>query len=332
MRLRLLFFIVVLVPAALAVEGRAQAQAASCPTITVESKIENSPMGMISDFACPGAPITFTANVSGVEPKQEYTFRWTVSVGKIVKGQGTSSITVSTDTEDAVGALVAATVELVGLSGFKSDCKESAQASVGVAICCLPPCPTISIQCPTDLPQMGSPMTVSVNVSGGDRNAEARYKWEVSAGTIIAGQGTPMITVDTSGLGGNNAVTATVEVDGFPPECDRKQSCTVIFESYMPPPRKFDSYGDISSANEDERLAQFAEALRGEPGALGYIFYYGPRGVYERLSRALEFLKSQPGLDPGRIIAVKRSLSEKFEVELWIRPTGAPEPQPEPRH
>jgi hypothetical protein len=331
MRLLLSLLIVVIAQAALAVEGRAQAQAASCPAIRVESKVENSPFGMISSGACPGSSITFTAAVSGVEPKQEYTFHWTVSVGKIVKGQGTSSITVSTDTEDAVGALVTATVELVGLSGLKPDCKESAQASVAVAICCLPPCPTISIECPAGVPQMGSPMTVSVNVSGGDPNAEARYKWEVSAGTITAGQGTPTITVDTTNLAGSSAVTATVEVGGFPPECDKTQSCTVVFES-MPSPRKFDAYGDVGRADEDERLAQFAEALRQEPGSQGYIFYYGPRGVDQRLSRALEFLKSQPGIDPSRITAVKRSRSEKFEVELWIRPTGAPVPEPEPRH
>jgi hypothetical protein len=330
MRRILSFLIIVLAQMALCAESRAQEQASSCPSITVTSKVYNPMSGIILNGACPGSPISFTAAVTGVDPKQNYTFHWTVSAGEIVEGQGTSSIRVSTD--KAIGARVTATVELVGLSGLKPECSKTAEGSVGVAICCLPPCPTISIQCPTDLPQTGAPMTVSVNVSGGDPNAEVRYKWAVSAGTITAGQGTHMITVDTTSLGGNNVVTATVEIDGFPPECDRTESCTVGWEIYLPPSRKFDAYGDLGRADEDERMAQFAEALRQEPGAQGYIFYYGPRGVYQRLGRALEFLKSQPGIDPSRITAVKVSGSEKFEVELWIRPTGAPVPQPEPHH
>jgi hypothetical protein len=328
MRRILAFLVIVLAQTALCVESRAQEQASSCPSITVTSKVYNPMSGIMLNGACPGSPISFTAAVTGVDPQQKYTLHWTVSAGEIVEGQGTSSIRVSTD--KAIGARVTATVELVGLSGLKPECSKTAEESVGVAICCLPPCPTISIQCPTDVPQMGAPMTVSVNVSGGDPNAEVRYKWAVSAGTITAGQGTPTITVDTAGLGGN-AVTATVELYGLAPECDRTESCTFMFEDNVPPSRKFDAYGDVGRANEDERLAQFAEVLRQEPGAQGYVFYFGPRGVDERLSRAQKFLVSKSGIDPSRITAVNAGRREKFSVQLWVRPTGAMEPEPDPR-
>ncbi len=72
----------------------------TCPVISV---------GCPSDVAA-GAPITFTASVSG---KFDVTYNWTVSAGTITSGQGTSSITV--DTTDLGGQALTGTVEVGGL-------------------------------------------------------------------------------------------------------------------------------------------------------------------------------------------------------------------------
>ena len=39
-----------------------------------------------------------------------------------------------------------------------------------------------------------------------------KYRWQVSAGKIVGGQGTLRITVDTTGVGGG-AITATIEMN-----------------------------------------------------------------------------------------------------------------------
>lgn len=62
-----------------------------------------------------GERVTFTANLSGVDPALRPAFKWQVSGGVIVRGRGTGSITV--DTRGLAGKTVRATVE-VSSPGF----------------------------------------------------------------------------------------------------------------------------------------------------------------------------------------------------------------------
>ncbi len=71
-----------------------------------------------------GSPITFTAAVDG---DANVTYNWSVSAGTISSGQGTSSITVSTD--GLGGQTVTATVELGGLD---PSCSRTASCSTSV--------------------------------------------------------------------------------------------------------------------------------------------------------------------------------------------------------
>jgi hypothetical protein len=73
-----------------------------CPNIT----------SSCPDAVEPGTPITFSANVGAGTPPAS-TYNWTVSAGTITSGQGTTSITVST--ENLGGQSVTATVEVGGL-------------------------------------------------------------------------------------------------------------------------------------------------------------------------------------------------------------------------
>jgi len=72
--------------------------------------------------------------------------------------------------------------------------------------CCAP----LSVNCPTKAPLDGERVTFSADTVG---PARARYKWKVSAGKIVSGQGTLRITVDTTGVGGRT-ITATIEMNG----------------------------------------------------------------------------------------------------------------------
>ena len=103
-------------------------------------------------------------------------------------------------------------------------------ASVGVTVLecsiCDCPCPTLSVSRVEEIEE-GQPLVLSLNVSGGEPDLELTYNWTVSSGTIIKGQGTPEVEVNTAGLAGRQ-VTATVEVKGLPPECDRTESCQTL--------------------------------------------------------------------------------------------------------
>ncbi len=99
-------------------------QAQQCPTVTVSCP----------DTVNDGAPLTFTANVSGGDPNVTPTFNWTVSAGTISSGQGTSSITV--DTQGTGGQTVTATVDI---GGFPRECSTSSSCTTAVAKPAAPP-------------------------------------------------------------------------------------------------------------------------------------------------------------------------------------------------
>jgi hypothetical protein len=88
-----------------------------CPTISASSP---------SDVAL-GAPITFTASVSGGDSGVSATYNWSVSAGTITSGQGTSTITV--DSANLGGQSVTATVSV---GGFDPSCSATASSTTSV--------------------------------------------------------------------------------------------------------------------------------------------------------------------------------------------------------
>lgn len=119
-------------------------------------------------------------------------------------------------------------------------------------------CPTVSVECPPSF-DYDKPLRFTVTVHGPAR-AAIRYDWEISAGKIVAGQGTPTITVDMSGMGGQG-VTASVTIQGLPNECGKQASCSIINE---PPPSSavlFDRYypkSDLQGAVKKSRARRRA--------------------------------------------------------------------------
>jgi hypothetical protein len=70
-------------------------------------------------------------------------------------------------------------------------------------------CPSLAVNCPSQSPVDGEPVTLSAQTGDLGR---VKYKWQVTAGKIVAGQGTLRITVDTTGAGGRT-ITATIEMN-----------------------------------------------------------------------------------------------------------------------
>lgn len=110
-------------------------------------------------------------------------------------------------------------------------------------------CPRVVVSCPN---WNSDPRLVfSANVSGVDQSSKLTYKWTVSNGKLISGQGTPSIIVDTNNEGGIS-FTATVEVNGFPAECSNQASCAINV-CHLPVSRKFDEYRPDDELNSTPR-------------------------------------------------------------------------------
>src|SRR5712691_7739909 len=100
-------------------------------------------------------------------------------------------------------------------------------------------CPTIRVDCPDPA---GPIVRFTIAVSAGvPADAKFTFNWTLSGGKITSGQGTPSITVDASGFGGQS-LTATVEVGGIDRACPNKASCEMKVCDLVQA-RKFDEYG-----------------------------------------------------------------------------------------
>lgn len=88
-----------------------------CPNVTVSCP----------DAASENAPATFTATISGGSAGITPTYNWTVSAGRIISGQGTTSITV--DTAGLAGQSIRANLDV---GGYGMRCPASCATSIPI--------------------------------------------------------------------------------------------------------------------------------------------------------------------------------------------------------
>ena len=276
------------------------------------------PEGTTSDSCTPSATRSVDLTAVAMDPDNDtLLYTWSVTGGKL-SGEGRS---VSWDLSGAQPGTYTATVEVN--DGNAHTASGSTTVTIGTCGCKPPPCPVISVSCPSDVDQ-GSPINFSAS-GAGDMNVT--YNWSVSAGTISSGQGTSSITVDTTGLGGQT-VTATVELGGLDPSCSRTASCTAGIKAPVPPAVKFDEYGNIKFNDEKARLDNYAIQLQNQPGSQGYIIAYGSceGEAQARADRAKDYMVNTRGIDAGRLVTVDGGCRAELKVELWVVPTGATAP------
>jgi hypothetical protein len=114
-------------------------------------------------------------------------------------------------------------------------------------------CPAITAECISTPDCCGPDFEFVVHISNIRSTDKPIYKWIVSAGTIICGQGTPSIKVSGREIAGQS-VTATVEIDGLEPNCSKTTSVSQNICEYTRPRSLFDKYGKLSFACSVEKL------------------------------------------------------------------------------
>jgi hypothetical protein len=188
-----------------------------------------------------------------------------------------------------------------------------------------PACGIVGIDGPDTVDQ-GETLRFKVRTTG--LNTKPEFKWTVSAGTIMGGQGTDQISVDTAGIGGQD-VTTTVELSGAMPGCNASASTT----TRIAPPafsccHRFDEYGDLRFEDEKARLENFAIQISQLPLSSGSLLMYAGQETFkneaaERLARAKSYLVKVRNIDPGRIITVDCGFTTDLTITLHIVPAGS---------
>jgi hypothetical protein len=297
----------------------------SAVTPSPSSIVRPCPPGTSSPSCTPsGDSVTLVADARD-DNNDQLLYTWSVTGGRL-SGEGRQ---VTWDLTGVQNGTYTATVEV-----SDGTLKANGSATVTVADCtgCVrppPPCPTVSVSCPSEVDPNQS-ITFTASVSGGEPGATFTYNWSVSAGTISSGQGTSTITVDTTGVAGGQTVTASVSIGGADPSCTgTTASCSTSIKVAAPPARKFDEYGNIRFNDEKARLDNYAIQLQNEPGSQGTIIVYGSCAgeAQQRGDRAKDYLVNTRGIEAGRITVVDGGCRADLTVQLWIVPSGAEAPQ-----
>ena len=281
----------------------------------------------VSACANGGAPqVRLTANA--VSPGgYPIKYKWTTEAG-VISGEGP---VVSWNLAGLKPGYHKASLDIQSV-GAEGSCQAFSSITVLVSPCPVvqPACPAIEISCPTNV-ALDQPITFTSRYTGGvPANVTPAYNWSVSAGTIIEGQGTSSIKVDTTGLGGQT-VRATLSMGGYTLECSAECGVTIPLPKINS--RKFDEFPDIARNDEKARLDNFAIELQNDPTATAYVIVYpgksSKRGdIQYHSSRIVEYLVHSRGLDERRIVTLVGPARTQLHVELWVTPQGAAPPTP----
>lgn len=319
-------------PIALAAMFLAQQTLAQKPTV-VSSVNAPLTLSLTSNAAAvtacteAGAP-KVQLNARAVSPNgNPIKYRWSTTAGTIA-GDGP---VVTWDLSGLKPGYHKASLDILS-SGNEGECHAFSSVTVLVNACpVIPPvCPNVEIVCPTNV-RLDQPLTFTSRASGGTPSITPVYNWTVSAGTIVEGQGTNTIKVDTSGLAGQT-VRASLSLPGY-----GSLICTADCGVSIPIPRivsrKFDEFPDIQRNDEKARLDNLAIELQNDPTATAYVIVHpgrkGKRGeVQHHSSRIVEYLVMSRGIDSHRVVTLVGNPREELFVELWITPQGATPPNP----
>ena len=194
-----------------------------------------------------------------------------------------------------------------------------------------PACGIVGIEGPSQV-EPGTTLQLKVKTTGMLHTTKPEFKWKVSAGTIVGGQGTDQISVDMVGLGGQE-VTVTVELSGATLGCNGLASITTQVE---PPSfgcgRAFDEYGEIEFEDEEARVDNFAIQISNELLSSGYIFMSAGQKTFENeaaehLDRIKSYLVNVRDIDSNRVVTVDCGFTPDLRVTLRIVPPGVSPPQ-----
>ena len=191
------------------------------------------------------------------------------------------------------------------------------------------PCPAIDIRGPQKPIRDGEQVGFTVTLSGGDPKVAPMYNWSISAGTMVSGQGTRNIGVDSTGASVDKAITANVQIGGFPPECTADATTTLYIAGTA---KKFDEYGSLTETDENARLDAFISNVTDKEQA--YIFAYAgrtsARGQAAADLKRIRAYLLKAGTPKERVVTIDGGYREELSHELWLVPLGADAPRSTP--
>jgi len=189
-------------------------------------------------------------------------------------------------------------------------------------------CPKIEVRGPAGPLDRWEPIKFAVDVKGRIRG-EIKYRWLVSKGQIIDGQGTPEITVvDPDGA---DSLTATVDLLGVPDGCTQTASETTGPRETVPPVLIDEVELSITKVS-DQTLRAAAEEQRSNPNQNLYIIAYTDKDISQfdvrkAVKKVADFFIKEMKLNADDF-EIETVGSEANCVKIYRLPPGAERPKP----
>ena len=188
-------------------------------------------------------------------------------------------------------------------------------------------CPTLSLTGPAGIPKPDEPISFTANLSNEAEKYNLKYKWTVSGGEIIEGQGTSTSKVLQKELGGN--LTVTIEIIGLPKDCANTASETAGTDCSFPIPKLIDEFTDSIAQKDKTRFDKIATDVKGDPTTQLYVlawhFKNSPQETVKRKEQDIFDSLTAAGIEKDRITLVF-DFAERESIQFWIVPAGATPP------
>jgi len=181
-----------------------------------------------------------------------------------------------------------------------------------------PPQVVLDYRCPTYIFPGNTPIVMRAEIIGAkellDEQQAKRilFKWELSDGKLLNGQGTGKVTVDTSGFAKSkiSCIDVKLQVEGAPPYMEREKTCKLRIDPKCDAPILFDEYSEASGREDRQHLDRLAAYLKDAgPDVTTYIMSYAGRSAchYEaewRADQVRKYLVERGKVQNDHIIAV----------------------------
>jgi len=194
-------------------------------------------------------------------------------------------------------------------------------------------CPSVSVLGDHYVRRREQPLTFRTELSayGVYSFPGLTFNWTASAGRIVSGEGSNIITVDASESPAST-IEAKVEVVGLSHECKSNGMSTTTVGVV---PYKFDEFGKIGYEDLEARLDNLAVYLQKDNILRTHIIVYGGHSGQRGEAEAwIEFMKhyllTTRRLNANRVIALNGGYREDLSAELWLSPRVGPFPSPSP--
>jgi hypothetical protein len=201
-----------------------------------------------------------------------------------------------------------------GCSGIPTESRESVEKEFS--------CPSVEIVGPERISMPGTLLTFHSKVYGPHLNKTVRYKWSVSAGAIVKGQGTSKITVRAPN-GDVAVVRAFLQISGFPLGC--KNSVTEVAGiANQPLVDPYGRYGDISLETEKEKLRNAFTVLAKYPTFKLLLVKRSPKNTSKngkRIDEIRSFVADELKISPSRF-QLATIAGDEIETVIWFVKPG----------